>query len=354
MKKNRIFFCMFIAIAGIFAVACSGTAPGSWPGLTANQDSTFVSNNSFIYAIHTSDGTLSWKFPAAAVSGQSFFAAPILSPDGTQLIAGNFETTLYSLDPTNGNQKWSFTGAKGRWIGPVLITADTIYAPSSDDNLYALDLQGVLKWVFNTRGAIWSQPVTDGKTIYLTSMDHYLYAIQPLDGKKIWAIDLGTAIVSAPLLDQNGNLYVGTLGNEVLAVQASDGKILWRTTTLSSIWSSPVLQNSILYLSDLTGQIYAISGDKGAILWQHKVSGLVIGSPIFTSKGLVVGDETGNLTALDLNGNSLWSKAFNGKLYTSPVYQSSLILVTISSSSDNLVVALDVDGNQKWAFIPPK
>ena len=343
-----------MAITCLFAVACSGSTPGSWPGLTANQEMTFVSNASYVYALHTNDGTLAWKFPATAVSGQSFYAAPILSPDGAQLIVGNFGTTLYSLDPTNGNQKWSFTRAKDRWIGPVLISGDTIYAPSSDSNLYALDLQGVLKWVFNTKGAIWSQPVTDGKTIYLTSMDHYLYAIQPVDGKKIWATDLGAAIVSTPLLDENGNIYVGTLGNEVLAVHASDGKILWRTMTSGSIWSPPVLQNNVLYLSDLNGQIYALSVDKGEILWQHKVNGSVIGSPIFTPKGLVVGDEKGNLTALELNGNSLWSKTFNGKLYTSPVYQSSYILVTITGSSDNLVVALDVDGNQKWAFNPPK
>jgi outer membrane protein assembly factor BamB len=354
MYKNRFITVTLSVIISMILIACSGVSAGSWPGLSISKDMAFVSNGSFVYAIHSNDGTLIWKYPTTAVNGQSFYATPEETPDGSQLIVGNFNSTLFSLDPATGTEKWSFTGAKGRWIGPALITADTIYAPSSDNNLYALDYQGKLKWTFNAKGANWAQPVTDGQVLFLPSMDHNLYSIQPSDGKQIWVANLGNAIISSPLLDSSGILYMGTLGNEVLAVQAATGKILWRTSISGSVWSSPVMQNNVLYINDLTGQVYALSTANGNILWQHKVNGRIVGSPVLTSNGLVVGDDTGNLTALDLKGTLLWSKAFNGKLYSNLVYQPGMILVTITGSSDYLVVGIDDNGTQKWTFVPPK
>ncbi len=142
MNKSKITLFFSIIVISLLVTACSGAAPGSWPGLTVNQDTAFVADASFVYSVKLSDGTLAWKYPAAATAGQSFYAPPVLSPDGKQLLVGDYATTLTSLDPTNGNMIWSFKDAKGRWIGSPLMTADTIFAPNADDNLYALDFQG--------------------------------------------------------------------------------------------------------------------------------------------------------------------------------------------------------------------
>jgi len=355
MNKSKTTLFLSVLVLSLLVTACSGAAPGSWPGLTVNQDSAFVAYASYVYSIKLSDGTLAWKYPAAASAAQSFYAPPVLTPDGKQLLVGDYGTTLTSLDPTNGNMVWSFKDAKGRWIGSPLATVDTIYAPNADNSLYALDFQGKQKWKFTTKAALWAQPVTDGKVIYQASMDHFLYAIQPQDGKQIWATNLGAAIVISPLLDSNGILYVGSLGNEVLAVQASNGNILWRTATTGAVWSQIVLNNGTLYAGDLSGAIYAISADAGKILWQQEPGGVITGSLAVIPNGLVYGTDTGVLAAIDFKGNPLWSKTFNGKLYTSPVLQSDRIYIAITGSTDNsLLVALDTSGNQKWSFVPPK
>jgi outer membrane protein assembly factor BamB len=355
MNKSKTTLFLSVIIIGLLVTACGGAMAGSWPGLTVNQDTAYVAYASAVYSIKLSDGTLAWKYPAQASAAQSFYAPPVLTPDGKQLLVGDYGTTLTSLDPVNGNMVWSFKDAKGRWVGSPLVTEDTIYAPNADNSLYALDFQGKQKWKFTTKGSLWARPVTDGKVIYQASMDHYLYAIQPQDGKQVWATNLAAAIVVSPLLDLNGILYVGSIGDEILAVQASSGKILWRTTTTGAVWSQVVLQDGTLYVSDLSGAIYAITADTGKILWQQNPGGVIAGSLAVIPNGLVYGNDAGVLAAIDFKGNPLWPKTFSGKLYTSPVFQSDRIYIAITGSTDSsLLVALDTSGNQKWSFVPPK
>ncbi len=354
MNKSHLKFYVSILLISLFAVACSGTVASSWPGLTLTKDMAYVSDASFVYGIKLSDGTLAWKYPAAAASGQSFYAPPLLTPDGSQLLVGDYNKNLYSLDPVNGTMIWTFSVDNGRWIGSPLVFNNLIYAPCSDNNMYVLDLQGNLQWKFNTKAALWAKPVTDGKVIYLASMDHWIYALQPSDGTVIWKTDSGGAMVASPALDSNGILYVGTLANELIAVQSSDGKILWRTTVSGGIWSTPALNDGIMYVGDLSGTIYFISASDGKIQFQQDTTSSITGTPAIIPDGIVFGNEAGTLSALDFNGKSLWPKTFNGKLYTSPAYQTDQIIVAITASSDNLLVSLDTSGNQKWAFLPPK
>jgi eukaryotic-like serine/threonine-protein kinase len=353
MKKNRTLFLLTFFLITLIASACSSVPSGGWPGMSLGNDKVFVAYSSFVYGINKNDGSLAWKYPAEADKAINYYASPILSPDGKQLIVGDYTKTLYSLNPVDGSLNWTYIGTS-RWIAPVLATTERIYAPSSDQKLYAIDYSGNKVWTFSTKGAIWSQPVTNGKLIFLGSMDHYLYAIQSSDGKEVWKTDLGASTVSTPLLSDDGILYLGTIGDELLAIKASDGTILWRVSTDAGIWSTPVLEKNTLYIGDLSGVLYSISAENGKILWTHATSSLIIGNPVITEKGIVFGDETGTLTAIDFNNSSLWSKTFNGKLYPSPIVESDRIYVAISSSSDNLLVALDTSGNQVWAFEPAK
>jgi outer membrane protein assembly factor BamB len=354
MNKSRTKFLILFVFVTLFATACSGVSASSWPGISVANDVAYVSNASFVLAIKTSDGSLMWQYPAKAASGQSFYATPVLTPDGSQLIVGDYTTNLYSLDPTNGTMIWDFSSVKGRWVGSVLIVGNTIYAPCADNNLYALDLQGNLLWKFSTNAAIWAQPVTDGKTIFVASMDHWIYAVNPSDGTLIWKADTGGALVTAPLLDSSGILYVGTLANEMVAVQSSNGQILWKTPTDGAIWSTPVMHGGNLYFGDLTGAIYSVASSDGKIVWQQSTGSSISGSMALLPDGLVYGNEAGSLTAIDFNGKTLWPKVFNGKLYSNLIYSSNLIFIPISGSSDTLLVALDASGNQKWTLAPPK
>ncbi len=119
----------------------------------------------------------------------------MLTGDG-QLIVGGYDHTLYSLDPTSGTQKWTFAEAHDRYVASVLVDGDTIYAPNSDYRLYALGLNGSLKWSFKADQSIWGTPVVDGNNVYFGTLGHRVYAVDKASHETAWEVKLDGAILA--------------------------------------------------------------------------------------------------------------------------------------------------------------
>ena len=81
-----------------------------------------------------------------------------------------------------------------------------------------------------------------------------LYALKLSDGSVVWKKDLGSALLSAPMLTQDGTLYVSTMNGDVVAVKASDGSVLWTAKTGGRIWATPVLHEDSLYVGNAGGK----------------------------------------------------------------------------------------------------
>jgi outer membrane protein assembly factor BamB len=359
IKINSLFV---LLIAGaLFLTGCAGSAgqrsATSWPGLSADQNTAYLADNRFVYAVNLSNGTEKWRFPAAQDNKRSFFATPTLTTDG-QLIAGSYENVLFSLDPETGMEKWQYAAdANYRFIAAPLTVEQGIFAPNSSNNLYALDLQGNILWTFPTTGPLWATPTADPacKCIYLPSMDHTLYSIDAQTGKQIWQTqDLGGSIVGTPAYE-SGMLYTGTFANELLAINANNGQVIWKTPTDDWVWGGPILYNNILYFGDLNGTFYALDPSNGSIKWHQQFDGAITQSPLVTDDKIYFVTDAGSVFALDLNGKTINTTNLGEKikLFASPVKAGDLILVAVAQTgTDELLVAFDTDLNQKWPFIP--
>jgi outer membrane protein assembly factor BamB len=348
----------FLALASLLS-ACAGGGAGiatSWPGLTFVEDTAYLAYNTQVYAIDVATGREIWHFPLEVNRNMTFYADPALSPDG-QVIVGGYDTNLYSLNPLTGAETWKFEGAQKRYIGSPLVVEQGIFAPNADKKLYALDLNGNLRWTFTTQGELWAQPITNEECecIYLPSMDHHIYALNPEDGKMMWeSEDLGGAIVGIPALDENGVLYVGTLGSEVIALDTQDQSILWRKPTVGWVWSGLTLAGETLYIGDLKGYFYAFDRSSGNMLWQltpEQLDGPIPGSPVVTEDAIYLTSEAGTLYQVDLQGKILPPNTIGGKLYAPPVLANDLILVT-PINSEQFLVALTKEGARRWSFPP--
>ena len=351
MKITRLLF--VVLSLGLLLSACSGAGvASSWPGVSADQSMAYIANGTEVYAIRVGDGSQVWQYPEKPDARKPIYTPPVLTADG-QLLVGDFDHTLYSLNPQNGQVNWSFANAKGRWIASPLVVDQTIYAPCADDSLYALDLKGNLLWTFTAGHALWAQPATDGKNLYVSSMDHSLYAVSMKTGQKVWSDDLGGAILGTPALSSDGILYVGTLGNEMVAVDSASGKVIWRTTVNGGVWGGPIIKDGNLYFGDLGGSFYAVDSVKGSIAWQIKPDGPITASPLVVNDNLIFPTESGSLVAVDTKGAIVWNQQIKGNLYSTPVLSGDRVLVGITKG-DNTVVALDAKGSQLWAFVPAK
>jgi outer membrane protein assembly factor BamB len=356
MKSKKLLQILILLVVAALLSGCTGDAFGttSWPGVLVDESVAYVSYNQYVYAIGVEDGLMRWRYPEKGETTKTFFAQPALTEDG-QLIVGSYNSIVYSLNPTNGTENWSFNPGNGRFIGAPLAHGDRIYIPSASGRLYALDLSGKEVWRFEgVDGPFWAQPLLDleRQALYLPSMDHQLYSIGVETGQLLWKASLEGSVVGTPVLD-NGVLYIGSFASSMTAIDANTGNILWSTPVSNWVWSGPALHNDRLYFGDLGGVFYSLDANTGAIVWESEPDGPVTATPHIQDETIYIATEKGILQALSLDGTNQWSQTIGGRLYANPIPAKDLILVS-PIDIDPLIVGLNLNGTQRWSFTPPK
>ncbi len=359
MKNTKlILIVLMLLFLSLAASGCStsGTVASSWPGILVDGETTYIANNQFVYAIQTSNGIQRSQTPEKPIdAATTFFHKPILLENGL-LLAGSYKKDIYTFDTTLKTAIPFFTGAESRWIAGQVQVDDTLYAPNADGTLYAIDLDGSEKWKFTTEDAIWSEPVVAGNTVYLASMDHYLYALNASNGNLLWKTDLGGTAVSAPALGADNILYIGTFNSELVAIDGETGSILWTLASSDWIWGSPVLgADNVLYFTNLRGAVYAVDTTTQEILWQVETDGLISGSVLVVGENLFVATGLGTLYNLDLNGDVLWKQSLaEGEFHGTPVFAGDNLILVSAVDADYLVYAYTLTGAIQWQFSPAK
>lgn len=366
MKKYSAIL-IFSMLALSFLVSGCGVLiePSSWPGISAYEDTVYVAYQGQVYALQVSNGIERWRFPDEADSNINFYAAPVLTDDD-QLLVGSYSSGannnnyLYSLDPGRGNEIWRFEDASNRYISSPFVSANAIFAPNADNSLYKLDLAGVpiRNWSFQSDEPLWAPPVLEGGSIYLASMDHRIYAIGEESGRIQWiSIDLGSAIASPPIVGINGNLYVGTFGSQIVSINPINGKVLWATDTKDWVWSSPSEADGKLFVGDQSGTFFVLDSSSGVELWRMKADGAILGSPLIIGEKIYFASEAGSIYLLEATGDNGWKynviKNIEGRLLGPLIAAGNLIIIGVIEA-EVIVVAIDQDGNQEWAFSPDK
>ena len=289
------------------------------------------------------------------------YAAPAVGSG--MVVVGDYSGNLHALNSQTGGLIWKFPVENTKFIASPLVTDKMVFAPNANHNLYAVDFKGNLVSKFDAGSALWSQPLFDGKTLYQTTLGHKLFAFDPANIEKpLWSSDLGGAIVSTPLLDDKGTLYVGTLAREVVAASSKDGSILWRTAVNQEVWSAPVIKDNILYVASKTGTVYALNAADGKEVWKTDIS-----SGVVTSKGALTPSGVAFVSVKDKNngepedssdvvmldyakGTKNWTTTLKSLAYGDPAGMSDRVVVGLTRSSDKILVALDLTGKEIWSL----
>ena len=367
MKPKFTLFLLVAVIAAILLSGCGSRAAltNSWPGLATDGETAYLASGQYVYAIRLSDGKEIWRYPGKGSNSIQFIAQPVIAPDGTVVIgSAGSDHRLVAIDPSNIDastnaplEKWIFSEAKGSWVAGALILNDKVFAPNSDGMLYVLDLQDG----FSTKsaldkielgGALWAQPSTDGQLVYVATLDHHLYAIDPETYAFAWpAIDLGGAAPGTPLIGPDGNVYIGSFTAEVIKVNPATGSNSLLTSTQGWVWGGPVTDGQNIYFGDLEGNMFAVDAASGNQVWSIQPDGPVVGSPVVLGENIVFATESGSVYAVDSSGRIVWQREVGGQIYTEPVAGTEQIIVAPMQAEFALAV-LDTNGNQVWTFQP--
>jgi outer membrane protein assembly factor BamB len=171
--------------------------------------------------------------------------SPFLGPQGIPHVQWTFQARHAGIWPSEPLF----------YAGVAIGENSTIYAPSFDGYLYALDSSGQMKWEFNSGTAYYSAPALgpDG-TVYVAAVNA-IFAIDP-SGHEIWRHQETSYNHSAVLVDGAGNVFA-TRNNKVPAF-APDGALRWQLTLDMPIYSSLTLDDHGVLYAGASGKLYAI------------------------------------------------------------------------------------------------
>ena len=193
-------------------------------------------------------------------------------------------------------------------------------------------------WSYQTGKGIFSSPVVDGDgNVYVGSADRTLYALRR-DGTLRWKLLTGEIIDSSPLLDDRGRIYFGSGDGHLYARDRATGSEVWTfaadppasTGAFINWFEGNVAMGAdgTLYVPNDNFLTYAIDRDSGSVRWTHRTSDQTWSLPavrVATGR-LFVGNNNllsllgPNTFALDAaSGERVWSAAVNGSIAASPL-----------------------------------
>jgi len=356
MKPKKLILLFSLIAASLLLSGCSGrsTVPSSWPGITIVDNTAYVAFNQYVYGVQINNGTQLSRMPDKPINGTTTFFHEPLMLDETTLIVGDYKKEIHAFNTASRTTEVFFNDASGRWIAAPLLVDETIYAPNADNFVYALNMDGSLKWTFETGDPIWAAPLLDDEVLYIASMDESLYALEADNGSVVWQTELGGTMVNNAHIGDDGVLYIGTFSSEVLALDSNTGSILWRFSTDDWVWGTPILYDGVLYATDLSGKVYAIDPADQNILWQYKADGAISGSVLVLEDALYVASQGGTIYCLNTSGTLRWQASLSeedGEFAGTPVATESSILIG-ALQTESILYAYNTEGTLQWQFTP--
>lgn len=364
MSKKPVIITI-VLLAAVFLAGCAGgpLRGSTWPGLTADETTAYLADGPHVYAINLRDGRELWRYPEESNSRLAFYSTPVLTPDGHVIVGSSGSSySLIALNPADINpqtntptEAWIFNGARDHWVAPPLVVQDKVFAVNADGNLYVLDLrdgQSTKQAVrtIQVDGRLWSQPITDGERVFITSLDHNVVAMDVNTYEVLWRENIGAAVPGSAVLGSDGMLYVGSLASQLVRFDPTTGSYSRVLDADYWIWSTPSMDGDTLYFGDLIGKFYAYNTASSSLNWPPvQPDGPITASPLIQDDSILLATESGNIYALDREGRVLWSQAVGGKIYTTPVSAGGLTLVA-PLGADFYLAALDENGRQVWTF----
>ena len=232
---------------------------------------------------------------------------------GTIYIGGD-DGRVYSIDEaatgTSVTEKGKTNAASSPITGMVAFAPDAsqLYY-SAGGSLYAVDLAnlGNQKWI-QTPGGILTAPVVDGTgNIYVGSDNNKLYAFKA-DGTALTAypITLNGKLAGVRPSLAGGNLYVGTDAGTVYKINTANGTTVWATNVTGAAPANDVnttiaIVGGAVYVGTDNKVVHKLDDGNGSVMTTTSADDKVQSSPAVVDGFYYFGDNAGKVYKVDVN-----------------------------------------------------
>lgn len=318
-----------------------GDGAGSSPSL--KEGTAYIgTHDGTLYAVDATSGEERWSFDEP---GGEIVSSPAVV-DGV-VYFGSHDGKLYAIDTDDRGQVWQPFDAPSEINSSPTVVDGTVYFGSRDGKLYAVDADdGSQVWQpFDAPDdRVYSSPVVVAGTIYVGSDDGNVYAVDTKGGNEVWRFEEPSEPVRSSPTYANGTIYVGSLDNTLYAIDAKTGNQEWAfTEPADRVFSSPTFWHDIVYVGSYDGTLYAVNATSGDLLWEFtEPAQPVISSPTIANQTVYVGSRDGNLYGVDAQTgeNQFEFTGARDDINSSPVVADGVLYV---GSHDGTLYALKQD-----------
>lgn len=200
------------------------------------------------------------------------------------------------------------------------VTLRAVYADNSYETSTLLEVKGAVRplWTFQTGGSVKAQPAIYGGTVYISSFDGTLYALDAVSGKMHWKSFIGGTLVSAPAATEDV-VVIGSTSGAVACLRRRDGRMMWKTQLPPPVFASAGVYEDMVCTAGGDGKIYGLSLHDGRRLWEFQ-TGMFVQSRIVAVQGMfIAGCWDNQVYALDARSGVLqWKQRFGRSFYYAP------------------------------------
>jgi outer membrane protein assembly factor BamB len=255
-------------------------------------------------------------------------------------------------------------GTTPEMVWPGLNTAgDTVYLTSPDGWLRALETDsGELRWEFPNPDSsekkksleLHASPAIAGDLLfvgtYVYNGPNRLYALDINNGQEKWSIEIDGPIVGSAAIE-DGKVFIGSSDNHLYCFESATGNPCWDSPFAAKhwVWSSPLLVGGRIFIATMDHNLYCVDAAQGTPCWAtpYEATGALAGSPAFAEDTIYVGDFDGALHAVDATtGQQKWTFKAGNWIWGGPVVADGLVYF---GALDGKVYALDaISGEKVW------
>jgi len=272
-------YCIDAATGNVrYAFVADGAIYGS-PTISTDGFVYFGTSNtgSSLYAIDGLTGQVKWQYQGAG-GGIQTTPAIVGSGDNAVIYFGAQDNTVHGLNAANGTDAFApFKADDAIYSSSCAVgDDDTIYFGTLGGKFFALNKDLTPKWTapFDASAPIYSTPALsrDGKTVYFGILDNFsgldqnfVYALNTADGTKAWSFATQDGVTASPAIGADNTIYITSFDKNLYALNP-DGTVKWSVAVGSgvpgdttAIESSPGFgPNGAIYFGSTDGKVHIV------------------------------------------------------------------------------------------------
>ena len=204
----------------------------------------------------------------------------------------------------------------------------TVFVTSQNQFVYAMDPEtGKKKWEYHAGANVQASPVVMGDFVYIAAEDGKIHKLDAKTGKWIRNITVPGQILATPYAEPKGKdgsdyLYIGCGDNNMYCYDVTGDSVEWTFVTGNTIYSSPTISDEMVIFGSYDGKTYSLNKNDGVKIWEFDAGtgAAFYSSPTVADVFVYIGCTNGKLYCLNIADGSLrWDYTTGGPIFSSPI-----------------------------------